>query len=311
MPPVFASPVAGLIRPPGSPFILGSFRVTAAFGAIDADHLTPHGGVDIGNGKCGEPLLAMSDAKITMVAWLDSPLGSRTALTVRGIDSAYPDHEWAIAHCATLDVSVNEHVTEGDRIGTLGKTGATSCHAHLGCKRKVNGVWVSIDIWPLFAFNQENKMPSFKSGGLTLGRFTLGAGHQLISPADTRQRFPQPVAVTCDVLAALDLKTPSGVAIDIDGQSPPLNSRDKVYLVDAPNFGLAAYALRQDGVFTPAVSDNAAEIAEQQQTINSQTARISTLVGAVSAKDSMLDAAILHEKSHVDLSAALQSARSR
>lgn len=63
-----------------------------------------------------------------------------------------------------------------------------------------------------------------------------------------------------------------------------------------------------------AVADSSAftaEIAEQQATINSQTARISALAGAVSAKDSMLDAAMLHEKPHVDLSAALQAARSR
>jgi hypothetical protein len=36
----FGNPVKGPIRPPGSPFIRGNFRVTARFGQIHADHPT-------------------------------------------------------------------------------------------------------------------------------------------------------------------------------------------------------------------------------------------------------------------------------
>ena len=55
-----------------------------------------------------------------------------------------------------------------------------------------------------------------------------------------------------DVVAVLDLKTPDGRPVDIEGKTPPLNNRDQVYLVDAPSFGIAAFALRQDGVLIPA-----------------------------------------------------------
>jgi murein DD-endopeptidase MepM/ murein hydrolase activator NlpD len=132
--------------------IVGDFRVTATFGQLDSDHPTPHGGVDIGNGKCGEPLLAMSDGKITLAG----KVPGSDALIIRGIDPAHPELEWAVAHCATITVKVGQQVKCGQRIGTLGKTGTTACHCHIGLKIK----GVSADVWPYLDQNQENEMIS-------------------------------------------------------------------------------------------------------------------------------------------------------
>lgn len=95
-------------------------------------------------------------------------------------------------------------------------------------------------------------MPGYKAVDEGIGTFTFVGPHDLISPLNTTVHFPQADGATFEVIAALDLKTADGKPVDIEGHSPPLNDRDQVYLVDAPNFGVAAFALRQDGTFTPA-----------------------------------------------------------
>lgn len=144
----FGNPVIGPIRPPGSPFIPGSFRVTAAFGQIDADHQTPHIGVDIGNGKCGDPVLAVADGKVSLARLLGK------AMVVRIQHDQFGDIESGYAHLATRDVKLKQHVTRGQRIGTLGRTGAKACHLHFGVKRNR----MEIDGWPLLDQNQEREM---------------------------------------------------------------------------------------------------------------------------------------------------------
>jgi len=95
-------------------------------------------------------------------------------------------------------------------------------------------------------------IPGYKAVGQGIGTFTFIGPHHLISPLNTKVHFPQVDGATFNVVAALDLKTADGRPVDIEGKSPPVNDRDQVYLVDAPNFGVAAFALRQDGTFTPA-----------------------------------------------------------
>ena len=94
--------------------------------------------------------------------------------------------------------------------------------------------------------------PGAKISGDPIGTFTFnGPGHALISPIDTRIHFPQADNASFSVFAVLDLKNFNGAAIDIEGNTPPLSGRDQVYLVDAPGFDNAAYALRGDGDFLP------------------------------------------------------------
>lgn len=146
---MFGNPVAqAFIRPPGSPFIVDSFRVTAAFGAIDKDHKTPHEGVDIGNGRCGEPVLAMADGTVSMAEKLGK------AKVVRIVHPQFPGHETGYAHLAEMLVEVDQPVTRGKVIGLLGRTGADACHLHIGLKLNR----VEIDSWPLLDQNMEGEM---------------------------------------------------------------------------------------------------------------------------------------------------------
>lgn len=98
------------------------------------------------------------------------------------------------------------------------------------------------------------RLAGVKATGPGIGTFTFGpVAHALISPIDLEDQYLRaPGAGPYNVIAAVDLKTPTGMPMDIGGNTPPLNNRDQVYLVDDPQFGVAAYALRQDGVFTPA-----------------------------------------------------------
>ena len=98
----------------------------------------------------------------------------------------------------------------------------------------------------------EDLTPGYKAVGQGIGVFTFVGPHHLISPLNPKVHFPRPDGSTFDVVAVLDLKRPDGRPVDIEGKSPPLDNRDQVYLVDAPSFGIAAFALRQDGVFIPA-----------------------------------------------------------
>lgn len=145
---MFGNPVAGRIRPPGSPLKRGSFRVTSTF----AEHVASGRGegVDIGNGRCGAPVLAIADGKVTMAG----PLGA--AIVVRIRHPQFPGHESGYAHLATIraGLKVGDRVKRGDQIGTLGKSGAAACHLHLGLK--LNGV--EVDSWPLLDQNQEGEM---------------------------------------------------------------------------------------------------------------------------------------------------------
>jgi len=145
---VYGNPVEGQIRPPGSPLIVGSFRVTSTFGEHVASGRGE--GVDIGNGRCGDPVLAMADGKVTMARLLGS------ANVVRIAHPQFAGDESGYAHLATIEVQLGKSVKRGDRIGTVGKTGATACHLHLGLKR--NGV--EIDSWPLLDQNQPAKAPA-------------------------------------------------------------------------------------------------------------------------------------------------------
>jgi murein DD-endopeptidase MepM/ murein hydrolase activator NlpD len=152
----FGNPVAGLIRPPGSPFIVGNFRVTAAFAQIDDDHPTAHQGVDIGNGRCGAPIQAMADGR---VSFIQRSKGNPKVANIVRIQHEFEPHddvESGYAHLATIAVGivVGVPVVRGQVIGTLGHTGTKLCHLHLGLKinRK------EVDGWPFLEQNQEGEM---------------------------------------------------------------------------------------------------------------------------------------------------------
>jgi murein DD-endopeptidase MepM/ murein hydrolase activator NlpD len=135
------NPVAGTIYARNAAHPAGTFVVTATF----ADHVASGrpAGIDIGNGKCGDPIIAMASGTVSLAGLIGS------AKVVRIRHPQYPGYETGYAHLATIEVSLNQSVQAGQRIGTLGMTGATACHLHWGVK--LNGV--EIDGWPHLSQN--------------------------------------------------------------------------------------------------------------------------------------------------------------
>jgi murein DD-endopeptidase MepM/ murein hydrolase activator NlpD len=142
---MFGNPVRGRIRPPGSPVIVGSFRVIFTL----EQHLAAGraGGTDIGNGKCGAPVIAIADGHVTLADTIER------SIIVRIKHPEFPGHESGYAHLASFKkgLKVGDKVNRGDRIGTLGKTGTSECHLHFGLK--LDGV--EIPSWPLLEQNME------------------------------------------------------------------------------------------------------------------------------------------------------------
>ena len=145
---MFGNPVRGRIRPPGSPVIVGSFRVTSTFEQHVASGRGE--GTDIGNGTCTAPILAIADGRVTLAGKIG------LAKVVRIDHPQFPGHESGYAHLASIarKVKVGVLVKRGDRIGMMGKTGADECHLHLGLK--LNGI--EIPSWPLLEQNMEADM---------------------------------------------------------------------------------------------------------------------------------------------------------
>jgi murein DD-endopeptidase MepM/ murein hydrolase activator NlpD len=152
----FGSPVAGRIRPHGSPFEAGNFRVTAAFNQIDDDHPTAHQGVDVGNGECGAPIHAMADGHVSFIQRSNGNPKVANIVRIQHEFEPHDDVESGYAHLATIatGIAVGVRVTRGHVIGTLGNTGTKLCHLHLGLK--VNRI--EVDGWPFLEQNQEGEM---------------------------------------------------------------------------------------------------------------------------------------------------------
>lgn len=165
--PSFGNPVAGLILPRGTFGPDGALRptgdtrfvVTSTFAEHVASGRGP--GVDIGNARCGAPLIAQCNGRVGTAGFI----GASKVVRVRSTE--WPGYETAVAHLATIDVVVGQMVTLGQRLGTLGMTGANACHCHVGLKHLVNGVWVEIDSWPLLAQNQGADMIPIPTAAFT------------------------------------------------------------------------------------------------------------------------------------------------
>lgn len=139
---LFGNPVRQkTIRPPGSPKISGSFRVTQDFGpsglAAEPKVIWPggegiakgtyahfHQGIDLGNAKCGDDLIAMAAGKVTY-----AQVDSSKSLTVI-VDHGGGWRTW-YAHLASRSVKAGQKVAKGQKVGTIGATGnADGCHDH-------------------------------------------------------------------------------------------------------------------------------------------------------------------------------------
>lgn len=165
----------------------GIFQVTQHFNTPDyyasqrippPNPLPTHGAVDIGDKRCGAPIVAMAPGTAYRVQDNATSLGAATnALGVVvdhgfGVRSAY----W---HLATQTVGNGQPVVAGQQIGTLGNTGLLAiCHCHI--EILLNGV--KIDPEPhMFGAALDTELPSeddvrLPDGTAAMARGVIGAG---------------------------------------------------------------------------------------------------------------------------------------
>jgi murein DD-endopeptidase MepM/ murein hydrolase activator NlpD len=143
---MFGNPVPGHIQAKsekwkGTP----TFRVTATY----RDHIVGKRppGVDMGNGRVGDPVYAVDDGVI-VAAFKDQGNG---ALIVRQRTPRHIGYIIGYAHMARYHVTVGQAVKRGDMIGVVGMSGADAPHLHWGVT--LNGR--EIDGWPLLDQNTE------------------------------------------------------------------------------------------------------------------------------------------------------------
>lgn len=140
----FRSPVtkpllrAGTSKPvPPDPAAYDTFRVTQAFGARDfyyADGRV-HGAVDVGNFRCGDPVVAMCAGTARRVKDNARSLGAKSDALGVVVDHGYgiTSECW---HLNRQDVADGQRVAAGQQIGVVGRTGLGDvCHLHVEVKR--------------------------------------------------------------------------------------------------------------------------------------------------------------------------------
>lgn len=143
-----------VIRPPGSPFKKGKFRVTQEFGCTDVEGEPRfkgcdrfHRGIDIGDGKCDTPVFAAHGGKVRFAGEVAVQGAKRPEMLVvlnhrEGWGSSY-------GHLNSIDVVDEEDVEVGRRIGTIGDTGnARGCHLHYAIKSGLPAGWTRQDFFP-------------------------------------------------------------------------------------------------------------------------------------------------------------------
>lgn len=169
--PTFGSPLGQFIHPKGWVRPAGNNEpvVTATFADHIADDRNP--GVDVGTGRCGDQQYAMCTGIVSTAGLIGKPVPNALTLRIRDVNGYEP----AVTHLGSLAVNprtgakwkVGDTINRGERTGTLGMSGATQCHCHIGMKHLVNGVWVEIDSWPLLAQNQETPMIPIPTAAFT------------------------------------------------------------------------------------------------------------------------------------------------
>jgi len=155
---IFGNPVRGRIGHPDADPASG-FRLTRPFADESMPQYGPHDGCDIGNGKSGDPIVAMAAGTVYQ-AFYDSASGGAGIVRVdhgNGWTTGY-------AHMDRLAVRVGQAVSPGTELGKLDTTGyATGAHLHFDTSHNNQ----RRDPWPLLAQNQ----PSEESDVEILGTY--------------------------------------------------------------------------------------------------------------------------------------------
>jgi lysozyme len=152
----FANPVIGHIRPLGSGAIAGNWRGTVGYGVIDSLHATPHGGIDIGNLRCGDPIVAAAAGEVVTAGIPSWGGGAKIVRIVHHTPAGQRAWRTFYGHLATISVHVGQQVAVGTVLGTCGSTGrATACHLHFETQEQnaTGTAWLRRDPWPLLTQN--------------------------------------------------------------------------------------------------------------------------------------------------------------
>ncbi len=209
----FRSPVTRELRPyrgakvPRPADAGDAFYVTSPFGLRDGVF---HGGLDIGNGRIGYPVVAVAAGRVIAAGALGKPWSEPTTEYPSGnygglmvvIEHA-PGVVTIYAHMRRLLVSAGQSVTPGQTIGEIGDTGSAAGQAHvhfgvqavgmvlpagLAYQSTPYGLGLDVDPWPLvtgaaaLTLEDDVNIPN----GRYLVRGTVGAGNRLrVDPATT------------------------------------------------------------------------------------------------------------------------------
>lgn len=142
------------IRPPGSRFKSGKFRVTQEFGCTDVEGEPRfkgcdrfHRGIDIGDGLCNTPVFAAQAGKVKFAGEVEVAGAKRPEKLV--VLNHFDGWGSSYGHLNSIAVKDDEAVEIGQRIGTIGDTGnARGCHLHFAIKSGLPAGWTRRDFFP-------------------------------------------------------------------------------------------------------------------------------------------------------------------
>jgi hypothetical protein len=143
------NPVRREIRPPGSPRIVGSFRVTQKFGCTGVKGEPPHGdchrfhrGIDVSDATCGKAVLAAHAGKVKFVG----ELGNGELVVILNHGAGWGT---SYGHLSAKQVADGDEVTKGQKIGDIGSSGfAHGCHLQFAVKSGLPDGWGKADFIP-------------------------------------------------------------------------------------------------------------------------------------------------------------------
>ena len=172
----FGNPVLGRIGPSGSRDPASAFVVTQPFKpATKPGGLPVHDGLDIDNGgRAGhDPIIAIADGTVTRAKTRTDGANVVRINHADGWSSGY-------AHLHDILVHLDQPVTRGQRLGTLGDTGhVTGPHVHFDISRFDK----RLDPWPLLDQNRTDLEEEWMPLPLRerFERWTVPAGTQFFT----------------------------------------------------------------------------------------------------------------------------------
>ena len=140
-------------RPP----TVHDFKVIRGFGVPDPPR-DPHNGIDLGNGLCGDLVVASASGTVDYAASDPNSGGANIVIVNHGSERTW------YAHLSTIAVRRYQTVVAGQRLGTVGSTGwSTGCHLHYQRQMRLSRTWENVDPAPILSY-VEKPLPNTSVG---------------------------------------------------------------------------------------------------------------------------------------------------